>query len=140
MMKNKKNIAAIAGVIGMVLLIAALRFTQFKNFTNNVESVSSIINGTYVGNINRDIKEPLTSNSSIGVGGETGDKFKLIYEVSTKEGSAVIKVLNGGKVQEVNTDDSGKFEFEADTDRGCSVVVTYKEFIGKVKVKVYKNS
>lgn len=140
MKKNKKKLMILV-VIVISIFIGGIRYNQFSNLKSNVEFLIGLAKGTYVANITYTARSPVNKNTMVGIGKKDGVGFKITYHGSAKEGSAVMKILNSGEIKkQVELNDSGEIKYVHEGDNNTTIIVEYKDFVGNVDIKVYKET
>lgn len=95
---------------------------------------------TGVGNMEKTTKSKETSNNMISFTLSKGDKLKINYESSVKEGELEIQLEDpdGVIIEDLDVNKSGKKEITADSNGKYTFWAKYEDFVGTFKVRVDK--
>lgn len=124
-----------SGIKKGCLLIILSVFIVLMNGCSFRKSVS-----TGVGNMKKTTKSKETSNNMISFTLSKGDKLKIDYESSVKEGELEIQLEDpdGVIIEDLDVNKSGKKEITADSNGKYTFWAKYEDFVGTFKVRVDK--
>lgn len=93
-----------------------------------------------MGNMEKTTKEKQTSNNMISFELKKGEKLKVHYDSSVKEGSLKIEVEdpNHKAIKDIETNKDGIEEITIEADGKYAIFAKYEDFVGSFQVHVNK--